>query len=116
MKKSLIILAAAGLSLLTGCVLTGCKSPVPGAHIKGTLGGVPFDVQNPKQCKIVGFNLSLISGSNTFTLSISNLTSENDPQVIDKSYAGQAAVAKEFFTGINDLASKFAEGAVKGAK
>ncbi len=110
MKTSILILCASVM------VLTGCKSPVPGNHISGSLGGVPFKIENPKQFSAKGFQLTLDAGTNHFVLHFDEMSSQNDPQVIDKSYAGQAAVAKQFFSGINDLMGKIVEGGISGAK
>jgi hypothetical protein len=113
MKTKIIIVSTIAL---LAAALTGCRTPVPSNHISGSLGGVPFELENHKQTTMQGFLLSVTTGTNTCSLSISNLVSTNDPQVIDKSYAGQAAVTKEFFTGMNEFASKLVEGGVKGAK
>lgn len=110
MKTTILILCASAL------IFTGCSTPVPGNHISGALGGVPFKIENPKQFSAKGFQLTLDSGTNHFTLHFDEMSSQNDPQVIDKSYAGQAAVAKQFFSGINDLMGKMVEGGVKGVK
>ena len=95
-------------------LLAGCKSPVPGTHISGSIGGKPFEFNSPKQMAMEGFSLAHTAGTNTFTLTINKMKSENDPAVIDKAFAGQAAVAQTYFNGINELASKLAEGAAKG--
>lgn len=104
---------------LTGlCILVtnGCKSPVPSTKFSGSIGGQPFQFEGHKQTVAKGLDLMMITGTNTFKLSIAELSSQNDPQVIDKSYAGQAAVTKEFFDGANNMISKIVEGGVKGMK
>lgn len=110
--------------------VSGCTSPVPSNKFSGTIGGVPFVFQGHKQTSVEDVTLEITSISkrggdadsfatcvtNYSRLHIGKLSSVNDPQVISKSYAGQAAVTREFFDGMNAFASKFAEGAVKGAK
>jgi hypothetical protein len=108
------------LSFVATLLLTGCQSPpVPSNHFQGTIDGVPFQLDTKKQTKMKGFEflVSRVSpiGTNFATLKIESIEGVNDPQVISKSYAGQAAVAKEFFDGFNSLASKLAEGGTKGA-
>ena len=98
----------------------GCQSPVPSNEFSGTIGGVPFKFTARKQTvtKGVALKVTTVSGfaTNYAELSIAELSSKNDPQVISKSYAGQAAVAREFFQGINNFAGKLTEGGVKGLK
>jgi hypothetical protein len=96
-------------------LLAGCTSPVPSTKFSGYVAGQPFEFVGHKQTSAKGVQLTMHSGTNTFSLTIAELSSQNDPQVISKSYAGQAAVTKEFFTGMNQFASKLVEGGVKGA-
>lgn len=103
MKKITTLL----LVVVSIVALTGCGSPVPGNHISGALGGVPFDIKNPKQFNAKGFDLALDAGTNHFKLHFDEMTSQNDPQVIDKSYAGQAAVLDAQGRFMDKLGSTF---------
>jgi hypothetical protein len=96
-------------------LLCGCGTPVPGNRIAGNFGGVPFEINNPKNFSGEGLEISAMVGTNYFSMKFDRFRSENDPEVIDKSYAGRAAEVKEWFTGVNGLAGKLAEGAAKGA-
>ncbi len=87
--------------------------PVPGTRIKGQIGGVPFEVNSPKQTTLKGLLIQHHSGTNNFTLNVAELSSTNDPQVIDKAYAGQAAVAKAHYDGATALVEKAVEAGVK---
>lgn len=107
MKTVMVLIAVA--------LLVGCKSPVPSTKFSGYVAGQPFEFVGHKQTTAKGIELMMHSGTNTFSLKIEELSSQNDPQVISKSYAGQAAVTKEFFTGFNATLSKVAEGGMKGA-
>lgn len=110
MKETLLV----GVALL----LVACQSPVPGNKFSGAIGGVPFTFEGHKQTEASNITLSVVSvtcvATNYSSLHIGSLKSVNDPQVISKSYAGQAAVMREFFTGANDLVSKAVEGGAKG--
>ena len=98
-------------------LFTGCAMPVPGTRIKGQIGGVPFEVHSPKQATLKGLMIQHSAGTNHFVLNVAELSSTNDPQVIDKSYAGQAAVAKAHYDGATALVEKAVEAGVKaGAK
>lgn len=103
-------------------VLAGCWSPVPSNHFQGMIGDVPFQLDTRKQTALEGLTFKTthvtVTGSNIAELRIEKLTGANDPQVIDKSYAGQAAVAKTYLDGLKGFAESLtkggAEGAVKG--
>lgn len=107
------------ITALPIAILCGCTSPVPSNHFKGAIGGVPFEFDTKKQTTAENIEFVVVSAgafsTNYSTLKIGKLSGQNDPQVISKSYAGQAAVTKEFFNGINEFASKVVEGGVKGA-
>lgn len=106
------------LPLCALCVLCGCQSPVPGTHFSGSIGGVPFKFDGHKQTEAHDVTLTVVSctvvATNYSTLHIGSLKSLNDPQVISKSYAGQAAVMKTMFDGLNQTLSKMVEGGAKG--
>ena len=111
MKKSLLAIT---ISII---LLTGCVSKLPSTRISGLLGGAPFEMEYQKQTTIEGLMVQHNTLSNgTFILNIQKLSSVNDPQVIDKAYAGQAAVMKTALEGASEMFSKIAEGAAKGAK
>lgn len=112
-------------------IFSGCQSPVPGTHFSGALGGVPFVFDGHKQTSAEDVTLEVVSvasrpsvfegvapgfTTNYSRLHIGKLSSVNDPEVVGKSYAGQALVTKQFFDGMNQFASKLVEGGVKGAK
>lgn len=104
------------LILLTACLLlTGCKTPVPANTIKIKTPRGLYQIGTPKNVDIDKFKAS-VATDGTVEVAFDKWTSTNDPQVIDKSYLGQAAVAKQYFDGMNQLASKLVEGGVKGAK
>jgi hypothetical protein len=110
-----VLLAA----LIAPLALTGCATgnrAVPGNHIKGSIAGQPFEIQNPKNTLMEGVSLTHQSGTNSFTLRIDKLSSTNDPQVIDKAYAGQAAVTKTLFDGVNGTLEKLEKLAATGGK
>jgi hypothetical protein len=88
-------------AMLCGCVAGGNRA-VPGNHIKGFIAGQPFEIENPKNTTMTGVLLSHTSGTNTFFLSIEKISSTNDPQVIDKAYAGQAHVMAVQWQGLNE--------------
>lgn len=108
--KTLLLTLTATLAL----AVTGCMNPVPGTRIKGQIGGVPFEVNSPKQTTMKGLMIQHSAGTNHFVLNIAELSSTNDPQVIDKSYAGQAAVLKTIGDIAADVAAKTAAAAAKG--
>lgn len=98
------------LAVLLSLMFTGCATgnkAVPGNHIKGSIAGQPFEIQNPKNTLMEGVVLSHTSGTNTFNLTIAKIASTNDPQVIDKSYAGQAHVTEKMFQGMTQMAEQF---------
>lgn len=100
-------------------LLTGCINPVPRNEISGTIAGAPFKIRSPKNVQMNGAELTIISATayatNFAQLKIKSYGSTNDAQVIDKSYAGQAAVTKELFNGINSSLSQLNELAKQGA-
>lgn len=100
---------------MTGCGTSGNKA-VPGNHISGFIGGQPFGIDNPKNTTLRGVEITHTAGTNTFTLKIAELSSTNDPQVIDSSYAGQAAVMKTMFDGVRDITGVAIEKAVGALK
>jgi hypothetical protein len=109
-----LLIAICCLPLEMGCRLLG--SAVPTTEIHGEIAGQKFSLANPKNTVIT--NLTVIVATNgTATLSIGYLRSENNSNVIDAAYAGQAALA----TAIGQqIASGFqagaaAAGAVAGA-
>lgn len=112
MKKITTLL----LVIVSIVVLAGCGSPVPGNHISGALGGVPFDIKNPKQFNAKGFDLALDAGTNHFKLHFDEMNSTNDPQVIDKAFAGQVALEKARWDGINSFTASAVSAAVSSAK
>lgn len=88
----------AGLALCVAvATLSGCAtSPIPSNRITGAIGGVPFTIEAHKQTLAENIELEVDSvtavSTNRSRLVIGKLSSTNDPQVIDKSYAGQARV------------------------
>jgi hypothetical protein len=103
------------LLLLVVFVVLGCcgcmggNRAVPGNHIKGFIAGQPFEIENPKNTTMTGVLLSHTAGTNTFFLSIEKISSTNDPQVIDKAYAGQAHVMQVQWQGVNDTLKQIKE-------
>lgn len=97
-------------------MLVGCKTPVPSNHIKGSFGGVPFDIQNPQQFAATNMTLAVNVGSNSLSLHFDGLKSENDPVVIDKSFAGQIALEKARWDGLNATFSQAVAAGVSAAK
>lgn len=92
-------LGKVGLAMAAGMMmfLAGCMSPVPSNHFTATVGGEKFDFETRKQTAAEGLEYSHTvmdaSGkTNVFSLKVNKLSSTNDPQVIDRAYAGQAAV------------------------
>lgn len=107
------ILSVIGLALLcAGC--GALRGPVPANSIRIKSPRGDYVVNTPKNVSIKGFNAT-IDAQGTFNLNFEQWTSTNDPQVIDKSYAGAAILAREYFTGISGIAEKLATGAAKGA-
>jgi hypothetical protein len=92
------VLALAAMLAVTGCGLT----PVPRTTFTATIGGQKFSYSNPKQATATNI-VCEISTNGTARMSIGAISSVNDPAVVDKSYAGQALVTKEFFTGVNTM-------------
>lgn len=94
---------------LLASLISGCTSPVPGNEFSGEIGGRPFKFRTRKQTVAKKLSLEVYGVSATATnfarLEIGELSSTNDPQVIDKSFAGQAAVI--------DAQSRFLEAAGK---
>lgn len=103
------------LALASGCAMFTPSSPVPSTRINGAIGGIPFSLEAPKQVSAKGIELDMAVATNTFRLRIAELSSLNDPQVIDKASAGRIAETKAMFDGFNGLAGKLVEGAAKGA-
>ena len=83
-------------SALIVCILAGCQSPVPSNHFQGTIGGVPFSFDTRKQTGATNIDFTVVSVSPTTTnfsrLHIGSIFGVNDPAVVDKSYAGAAAL------------------------
>jgi hypothetical protein len=94
--------------------LTGCKTAVPANTISIKSPRGDWRIATPKNVSIKGM-VALVDTNGTFSLSFDQWTSTNDPEVISKSAAGQAAIAREYFTGISGIAEKLAAGAAKGA-
>jgi hypothetical protein len=103
------------VALASGCALFTPSSPVPATRVSGSIGGIPFTLEAPKQVSAKGVELDMTVATNTFRLRIAELSSVNDPQVIDKASAGRIAETKAMFDGFNGLAGKLVEGAAKGA-
>ena len=98
MKTKLRYLAL--LPILALCLI-GC-SAVPRTTFTATIGGQKFAYSNPKQA--VASNIVCeVTTNGVARMSIGSISSMNDPAVVDKSYAGQALVTKEFFTGFNTV-------------
>jgi hypothetical protein len=103
------------LLLLAAALFCGCRNPVPGNRIKGSIMGQPFAIDNPKNTTMRNVTLTAHAGTNSFELRIGEIASTNDPQVIDKAYAGQAAVAKIYFDGAGQLVSQAMQAMAAGA-
>lgn len=105
------------LSLLCLALLaTGCKTnPVPANTISIVTPRGKYNIGTPKNNNIEGFDAS-VDTNGTVSVKFDKWTSTNDPQVVDKAYAGQALVLKTSFDGLNQTLSKLVEGGVKGAK
>lgn len=87
--KTFIILGF--VAALSGC---GLLKPVPTTKISGEFNGHKWSYTNPKQACVT--NLSIIVNTNgEAKFEIGSISSVNDPQVIDKAYAGQAAVINQ---------------------
>lgn len=87
-KNMLVIIGLLPL-LLCGCM--GARV-VPSNEFSGMIGNQPFKFSARKQTTAKGIEILSEQGTNRFALRVQELSSTNDPQVIDKSYAGQAAV------------------------
>lgn len=105
--------------LFIGTGMSCLHGPVPSNHFRGTIGGVPFELDTKKQtsAKNIEFTVQSILGSvtNFSTLKIGEISGVNDPQVIDKSYAGQVALEKARWEGLNSALEKAAKGTAAGA-
>lgn len=88
-----------GLAIIVGALLTGCSGIVPSTKLSATVAGQKFTLTNPKNTSISGV-ICEVETNGTARLSISSLSSTNDSQVIDKSYAGQALVVKTVSDGV----------------
>jgi len=101
MKRYLIITALAlGLAVIfAGCGLT----PVPRTTFKASIGGQEFAYSNPKQAIASNIVFEVVSTNGAkASMTIGSLSSVNDPAVVDKSYAGQAAVINALGTQFNN--------------
>lgn len=109
-KYKSIIVALALCAGLTGCAnLNG----VPGTKI--AVGGASGFF--PKQFNATNVTITISQGGGTnFVFHADAMSSQNDPQVIDKSSAGQVAIVKAYMDGLNQLTSAAVQGAVMGAK
>lgn len=97
-KQTLLIVALISILLFN----SGCKTqPVPSNHIKGSFGGQPFEIQNPQQFAGTNMQLTVNVGSNSLSLHFDAFKSENDAGVINESFAGQIALEKTRWDGIN---------------
>jgi hypothetical protein len=91
MKKLLSI--AAGFVLLAGCSVFGPATPT--TTLKTTLAGQDFSWSCPKQVEVEGLEFTA-NTNGTATVKVAKLRSVNDPLVIDKSYAGQIMLVKQW--------------------
>jgi hypothetical protein len=110
MTRKLFCLLAIPLLL----AVTGCRSPVPANTISIKSPRGDWRIATPKNVNIQGLAAS-VDTNGVFSLRFDKWTSTNDPEVISKAAAGQAAIAREYFTGISGIAEKLAAGAAKGA-
>lgn len=107
----IVISLAALITFATGCM----HNPVPANKIDIKTPRGSYQIATPKNVAIEKFKAS-VDTNGTVEVAFDSWTSTNDPQVVDKSYAGQALVMKTAFEGANQLAEKLVEGAAKGMK
>lgn len=110
MKKVIIALTICSLGLLTGCN-SAFPTGVPGTKINLADGSSGFF---PKQFWASNLDVT-ISGTNVH-LHADVLKSENDPQVIDKSSAGTAAILNAAGNVASGVTAAAVSAAVKSAK
>lgn len=98
----------------------GCMNPVPSNHFSGNVGGVPFVIDTKKQTALTNLEfvvMSVTTNSTNFSkLSIGSVTGLNDPVVIDKSYAGAAALVDANSRFVKELGTTFGAAAGTAAK
>lgn len=113
-RRSTLLLLCASVPLwfLTGCSIM--HGPVPANSIVIHAPSGDYKVATPKNVAIEKFQAA-VDSNGVFRVTFDKWTSTNDPEVIGKSFAGQAAVTREFFNGMNAFAGKLVEGGFKGA-
>ena len=77
-------------AVITASLLCGCVSP-PATKITGTVDGVPFSINSPKQVDMTGFKLHADKNAGTFDLTIDRIGSTNSSDVIQTTGAAQVA-------------------------
>lgn len=103
-----LVSLVAATSMLTGCV----NLLVPSTQISGSVGGAPFTFKGPKDVEIGSLNATA-NKDGTISLSISNLTSKNNPAVIQTTADAQVGIINAAIQGAATLSGKAAASAAK---
>lgn len=90
MKKIFTIAAAL---VMCGCSVFGPATPT--TTLKVQVGGQNFTWESPKQVEAEGLEF-IVSTNGGAAIRVSKVSSVNDPLVIDKSYAGQIMLVKQW--------------------
>lgn len=100
------------LLALCGCLRGGSGVPANRITLKTPRGS--YDILTPKNVAISNFKAS-VDTNGAVQIAFEKWSSTNDPLVIDKAAAGQAAIVNAWSGLMGTVAAKAAEGAAKGA-
>lgn len=99
--------------LLALCGCGGLGVPANRITLKTPRGS--YDILTPKNVDISNFKAS-VDTNGSVQIAFDKWASTNDPLVIDKASAGQAAIVNAWSGLLGTVAAKSAEGAAKGVK
>ena len=106
--------------MLLAAIPLSCMNPVPRNHFQGSVGGVPFTIDTRKQTALTNLEfvvMNMTTNSTNFSkLSIGSVTGVNDPVVIEKSYAGAAALTDAHTRLVKELGTTLGAAAGTAAK
>jgi hypothetical protein len=101
-QMKLISITALTLVIATGCSsLRTVNDNTPHLTFKGSLGGQTFSFQNPKDTDMSGFSI-VVATNGTVSMTISNITTvENPTNIVDTSNGMAAIVASQGTAFVN---------------
>lgn len=108
----LLVITVIGAFAFCGCSVFGPATPT--TTLKVQVSGQSFAWECPKQVEAEGLEF-IVNTNGTGTIKVSKVRSTNDPLVIDKSYAGQIGLVKQWGDTGTQLVNAGASLAMKAA-